>query len=192
MTSCSRVARSKVLLLTATVPLCMVAERPLANPRKTSAMARDSCGSPRQPSLAEELAEVEEQGHVTGALQAKVELHGIQHGIAKSSPQGQEPQTATSTGVSTTPKRTRVKVKTPSPLKYFLTARPGRLRMEHRPRRSMRPKMTSHNRTSAYPKAQRSMVLSPRPVMRRKRLMFGEKSSTIYCTQRAKSVHHKS
>ena len=45
--------------------------------------SRDFMGSPRQPSLAEEIDEVEKQEHVTIALQATVENHGMKHDIIK-------------------------------------------------------------------------------------------------------------
>ena len=73
-----------------------------------------------QPSLAEEIAEVEREQRVSKALQATVEQHGItEHGIARESPKGQKPLTSASAGVSVTPKRTQKKVKTPSPVKTF-------------------------------------------------------------------------
>ena len=50
----------------------MVAERRSAL-RKPPAMARSVLGSPRQKSLADELAEVEEEQKVSNALQAQAE-----------------------------------------------------------------------------------------------------------------------
>ena len=56
----------------ATVHICMVAERNL--PNRSEAMAHP--GSPRQPSLAEEIDAVEQEQLMTTALQA-VETHGM-------------------------------------------------------------------------------------------------------------------
>ena len=68
----------------------------------------------RQPSLAEEIEEVERERRVTRALQAKVEP---QHGMTQKSPKGHTPQTPGDAGVTNTPKRTPKKVKTPSPVR---------------------------------------------------------------------------
>ena len=52
----------------ATVHSCMVAKRyPI--PNAPVAMVRDARGSPRQPSLVEEIAELEEREQVTKVLQ---------------------------------------------------------------------------------------------------------------------------
>ena len=75
-------------------------------------MARGDLGSPRQPSLADEIAELEEREKVTKALQAAESEHGMsKHGIVYS-PKGPTPQKK---GVSKTPKKT----KTPSPIKTY-------------------------------------------------------------------------
>ena len=57
----------------------------------------------RQPSLAEEIEEVEREQRVTRALQAKVEP---QHGMTQHGPKGHTPQTPGGAEVSNTPKRT--------------------------------------------------------------------------------------
>ena len=94
---------------------CMVAEQNAI--RGTPAMSsRDLMGSARQPSLAGEIDEVEKQEHVTKALQATVEGHGMKHGII-TSPKGPKPQTKGSASVVVTPQRTPKKVQTPSPVK---------------------------------------------------------------------------
>ena len=68
----------------------------------------------RQPSLAEEIEEVEREPRVTRALQAVDHQHGMG---TKESPNGQEPQEQTEQGVSNTPRRTPKKGGTPSPVK---------------------------------------------------------------------------
>ena len=65
-----------------------------------------------QPSLAEEIEEVEREQRVTKALQAQVEEHGM-----ITSPKGRKPQAQGNNGVSSTPKRTPKKAKTPSPVR---------------------------------------------------------------------------
>ena len=59
---------------------------------------------------AEEIDEVEKQEHVTKALQATVETHGMKHGIIRISPKGPKPQTKGNARVVVTPQRTPKKV----------------------------------------------------------------------------------
>ena len=76
-------------------------------------MARRTGATPLQKTLAEELAEVEAEEKVTGALQA-VDHHGMLHA---NSPRGQQPREPTGTGVANTPVKTPKIGKTPSPIK---------------------------------------------------------------------------
>ena len=75
-------------------------------------MARRTGGTPLQKTLADELAEVEAEEKVTGALQA-VDQHGM---LPKNSPRGQQPQEPTA-GVTDTLVNTPKKGKTPSPVR---------------------------------------------------------------------------
>ena len=75
-------------------------------------MATTRPGTPRQPTLAEEIDELELAGKVTAALQAEVESHGM----ARQGPTGQEPQEQ-HPGVTNTPKRSPKIGKTPSPVR---------------------------------------------------------------------------
>ena len=113
----SAVCRRKITQQAATVPLCMIAERSVM-PALPEAMSANHAGAPRQPSLAEEIAEMEEQAIVTGALQAEVERHGMKHSIDKS-PKGQQPLSPTDAGVSNTPRRAQVRVNASSPVKTY-------------------------------------------------------------------------
>ena len=89
----------------------MVAERSTKN-TSPEAMAAPRPGAARQPSLAEEIDEIERAELVTTALQA-VESHGMtQH-----RPEGPEPLEPENKGVSQTPKRTPKVGKTPSPIR---------------------------------------------------------------------------
>ena len=71
------------------------------------AMASSRRGSPRQPTLAEEIDELEKAEKVTAALQAQVEQHGM-HTASKPQEQG---------GVTHTPKMSPKIGKTPSPVR---------------------------------------------------------------------------
>ena len=84
-------------------------------PRGGSPVAASRTGATptRQPTLAEEIDEIERAQRVTSALQAQVE----QHGITQNSPNGRTPQTRDNVGVSVTPKRNPKKGKTPSPVR---------------------------------------------------------------------------
>ena len=73
------------------------------------AMASSRRGSPRQPTLAEEIDELEKAEKVTAALQAQVEQHGM-HTASKPQEQGGELQT---------PKRSPKIGRTPSPIVKF-------------------------------------------------------------------------
>ena len=90
----------------------MVAERSTKRPVPLAAMAATRPGTPRQPTLAEEIDELEMAGKVTAALQAEVESHGM----VRESPTGQEPQEQ-HPGVTNTPKRSPKIGKTPSPVR---------------------------------------------------------------------------
>ena len=85
----------------------MVAERSSTRPASSSAMAAMVPGTPRQPTLAEEIEAVEQAERVTAALQA-VGKHGMN--TTSKAPQNNEGDTAT-------PKRTPKKAKTPSPVR---------------------------------------------------------------------------
>ena len=85
-------------------------------PRGGSPVAASRTGATptRQPTLAEEIDEIERAQRVTSALQAQVEQHGItQHG-----PNGRTPQSRDSVGVFT-PKRNPREGKTPSPVRIY-------------------------------------------------------------------------
>ena len=106
--------KSKALVVpeSATVQICMVAERS-TNKASTAAMATPRPSLARQPTLAEEIDEIERAELVTTALQATVEPHGMtQH-----RPTGQKPLEQETTGVPHTPKRTPKIGKTPSPVR---------------------------------------------------------------------------
>ena len=105
-------AQNRITLVS--VCSCMVAERNTI-PETPAAMSRSVVGSRRQPTLAEEIGELEKQERVTKALQATVEAHGMRDGIITSSPKGQKPHTKGSN--DETPTRTPKKVQTPSPVK---------------------------------------------------------------------------
>ena len=87
----------------------MVAERS-TQPASSEAMANPRPGSLRQPSLADEIDEIEQAELVTNALRA-VESSRTQHG-----PEGQQPQEQ-HPGVSNTPGRKPKIGKTPSPVR---------------------------------------------------------------------------
>ena len=91
-------------------------QAPMDRPRVglPSVSASLDAATMRQPSLAEEIDEVEREQRVTKALQATVETHGMKHGIITSSPKGRKPQTKGST--EDTPRHTPKHVKTPSPI----------------------------------------------------------------------------
>ena len=72
----------------------------------------------RQPTLAEEIEEVEREQRVTKTLQAQVEPPvGTEQGRAQHGFEGQEPLTREVTGVSLTTKPTPKKAETPSPVR---------------------------------------------------------------------------
>ena len=74
-------------------------------------MAAPAIGASRQPTLAEEIDEIERAEVVTTALQA-VEQHSMTQGT---SPKGRKPRN--DTGVPNTPQRAPKKGKTPSPVR---------------------------------------------------------------------------
>ena len=88
----------------------MVAERSSTkNPARRSKMAAQHPGDDRQPTLADEIKELEQAEKVTAALQARVDTHSITR-----SPTGAEPQEPQS--VTQTPRRSPIVGKTPSPV----------------------------------------------------------------------------
>ena len=91
----------------------MVAERSTRVSAPRVAMAAMHLGTPRQPTLAEEIDELEKSERVTAALQAQVD----QHGITQHSPKGAQPQGRRKTGVTYTPKRTPKMGNTPDPVR---------------------------------------------------------------------------
>ena len=91
--------------------MCMVAER-TSSSAFSEAMASSRPGTPRQPSLAEEIEEVEKAEKVTAALQAVGTRHDT-HDIK------QKPQMDKQKSVTKTPTKVSIKSSTPSPDKVI-------------------------------------------------------------------------
>ena len=174
----------------ATVHICMVAERSLLSSLQ-EAMASSHPGSPRQPTLAEEIDAIEKAEKVTAALQA-VETR---HDMASKSPKGHKPQMDPRKGVPKTPPRVSIK-NTPSHIKIdeageaWTMEDDGQVQEEQEENNSGEED-GSQTQGSDGPRAcarpadtlgEATQRLTKRPVVR---------SSEICCTLKIKNRHHR-